>query len=940
MFQRTKKLISGLLTVVMCAGMIGTAVHAEGMPAQHKIVLSYAGETQLSTPEAGKMDAVKYAELVDAENGIVKITMDIAGTPLTRTEGIDVVVVADESNSMNMFSDVWGTSNVGIVSHCLNPAHWYGLDKEWVAKLYPVVDPESVVIPEEASPEEKAALEAQKVALQEKKAAVDSVLAAVGAWESPLFFRTTDAMRYALTRTWSAENAEDTKAVLSAALNALGDGVDYVTHIAWENLGQVFGSGDKFWSSGANHYVYNETSAAYEKVTLADGAWALPLGGNAVGCYDRLTIEKGAFSSFIQSLLEGNASKQNAAQKNRVAYVGFSTRTAGQVVSFQESYTAIDEHPIWSVTRDPLSLQGAVELMDSNGWTNWAYGLSGALTHIRNRAQDETNRPVYVVFLSDGEANQDGGGNRWTISAEPEVNQTTSGQDLAQLKIALPKAISAVSEGFYAIKYNVDGTAANAYYDLLESSGAQIWNCATADKIGEVLESIKGVISNSYPSGTLSDVIGKDVTLIEGNDSYPITSGYTKTDEEGRVTLTWNFDNVTRESVSFYVQLNENLRTTPGSYLTNGDTEAEGTVVTGANLVYTALSVDPATNALIREEASVPMTSPELTVSETYRVTYRYDESAPENAPAVPVDDTLYAEGETVNVAAAPELENYIFSGWDTSVLEEGNRMPANDVVLIGGWVAAGEYTVEYYTRVDDGEYVKFDSTKLPENAPEGEKVAVNTQITKEYLDGKGLPAELSDGTYTYAYTGMEGVTVAPGAGNVVKVYYDYNTPQPDPVLYDVTVNYLDAQTGAVIAPQYVKSDIEEGTAYDVSDKNAIAIAGYTYSRTEGAALTGSAIDGDKVINVYYTRVVEQKPAENPPADEQPQVDTPVVEIPDESVPQGSQRYNGMTLVEIDDEPIPLSSAPATGDPSAIWVALSVLSGAGLVLTCKKRRDE
>ena len=108
--------------------------------------------------------------------------------------------------------------------------------------------------------------------------------------------------------------------------------------------------------------------------------------------------------------------------------MGVANRKYGQAVSLQESYTAVDTNPIWTNTsKAPLSLQQAVELMDTNGYTNWAYGLSGALTYIRMRTAEEQDRPLYVVFLSDGEANQDGGGSGWNIKAEPEVNQVSGG---------------------------------------------------------------------------------------------------------------------------------------------------------------------------------------------------------------------------------------------------------------------------------------------------------------------------------------------------------------------------------------------------------------------------------------------------------------------------------------------------------------------------------
>ena len=48
----------------------------------------------------------------------------------------------------------------------------------------------------------------------------------------------------------------------------------------------------------------------------------------------------------------------------------------------------------------------------------------------------------------------------------------------------------------------------------------------------------------------------------------------------------------------------------------------------------------------------------------------------------------------------------------------------------------------------------------------------------------------------------------------------------------------------------------------------------------------------------------------------------------------------GDGLVEIPDEEPPLVDVPKTGDASMLWLAMSALSGAGLFLSNKKRKDE
>ena len=69
---------------------------------------------------------------------------------------------------------------------------------------------------------------------------------------------------------------------------------------------------------------------------------------------------------------------------------------------------------------------------------------------------------------------------------------------------------------------------------------------------------------------------------------------------------------------------------------------------------------------------------------------------------------------------------------------------------------------------------------------------------------------------------------------------------------YTVTVNFVD-EDGNIVAPAYTSDSLKEGSAYDVTAQAAPAIQGYTYKVTTGDTLTGT-LDGDKVINVVYTK--------------------------------------------------------------------------------------
>jgi len=111
-----------------------------------------------------------------------------------------------------------------------------------------------------------------------------------------------------------------------------------------------------------------------------------------------------------------------------------------------------------------------------------------------------------------------------------------------------------------------------------------------------------------------------------------------------------------------------------------------------------------------------------------YNVVYQYTGEIPENAPAVPAAEQ-YEEGAQVTVADAPEMDGYTFSGWD----KEDFEMPAEDVIITGGWIKLPEskYPVSY-------EY----TDEIPEGAPALPATAeyeAGTQVTvadEPYLEG------------------------------------------------------------------------------------------------------------------------------------------------------------------------------------------------------------
>ena len=142
-------------------------------------------------------------------------------------------------------------------------------------------------------------------------------------------------------------------------------------------------------------------------------------------------------------------------------------------------------------------------------------------------------------------------------------------------------------------------------------------------------------------------------------------------------------------------------------------------------------------------------------------------------------------------------------------------------------------------------------------------------------------------------------------------------TPPTSYDYYTVTVNYYDKATDEVIHTAYTTRQ-REYTSYDVTAQDKIAIEGYTYVETTGDALTGT-LNGNKVINVYYSKTTDIDDGDTPTTPAEPGSD-----------------------IGDDDVPTTPAQPPKTGDSMGLWIAAALVSGMGLVwlaLSGKKREE-
>ena len=211
----------------------------------------------------------------------------------------------------------------------------------------------------------------------------------------------------------------------------------------------------------------------------------------------------------------------------------------------------------------------------------------------------------------------------------------------------------------------------------------------------------------------------------------------------------------------------------------------------------------------------------------TYSVTYEYDETAPEKAPAVPVDEEKYYAGAEAKVKLKPSMVGYTFTGWTpktegVTITENTFTMPAQNVVLVGAWAKQPSYqiTVEYYTITDGVMPDTCDETFTSEVFYRKDTADVGTYTYSAtapesrigYTDDAELSEAGSGATLNATAQQLTGIVPAEDTAQVlVKLYRKVNKA------YTATVRYHDAN-GNSLSSDVTSAPIVFGQTYDLTD--------------------------------------------------------------------------------------------------------------------------
>ncbi|WP_415970889.1 S-layer homology domain-containing protein [Anaerotignum lactatifermentans] len=301
------------------------------------------------------------------------------------------------------------------------------------------------------------------------------------------------------------------------------------------------------------------------------------------GSEPRIDTAQKVGKAFADSILSGE-------NENQMAVIGFAHGESGWFGSTDAIRKELD------LTDSVTDVKNTLDAMVADGGTDYTSALQEAYDMLQDRGT--TDRPGYVVFISDGAPGKQGnsiGDPNWNGSEQAEAIKD-AGYDLYTIGIALDDEADDYLESLASDNHYQNVTGTNYASELEEI--LKVW----AEEI------------NTVPAGTdavLVDNISDKFTLKEDQNVTGLTFDYANNQ------VTWNVGEITEEGkeISFVVIPKE------GVYGENIPTNAE------AKLTYTDVNGESQTLDVANATVNIP-----APVAET--VTLTYEANGGEGAPA------------------------------------------------------------------------------------------------------------------------------------------------------------------------------------------------------------------------------------------------------------------------------------------------------------------
>lgn len=423
------------------------------------------------------------------------------------------------------------------------------------------------------------------------------------------------------------------------------------------------------------------------------------------GSEPRIDTAQKVGKAFADSILSGE-------NENQMAVIGFAHGESGWFGSTDAIRKELD------LTDSVTDVKNTLDAMVADGGTDYTSALQEAYDMLQDRGT--TDRPGYVVFISDGAPGKQGnsiGDPNWNGSEQAEAIKD-AGYDLYTIGIALDDEADDYLESLASDNHyqNVTGTNyASELEELLKEWAEEI---------------------NTVPAGTdavLVDNISDKFTLKEDQNVTGLTFDYANNQ------VTWNVGEITEEgkAVSFVVIPKD------GVYGENIPTNTE------AELTYTDAKGKFQTLNVANATVNIP-----APVAET--VTLTYDANGGEGAPANEQVEkgTTATLNNTIKPTHVPEGDKEVeFQGWSAyptnNIFESADAVPKGTIIKE---IAVGNDPVTVYAVWAYGDPV--DPTTPEEKLPVF--LYVLNQTDGETTDDPADYSYLATGAKVKAGTSME----------------------------------------------------------------------------------------------------------------------------------------------------------------------------------------
>ena len=481
------------------------------------------------------------------------------------------------------------------------------------------------------------------------------------------------------------------------------------------------------------------------------------------GYTDRWARATEAVTKMGTTLLDGKSN-------NRVAVVEFS----GNVKSSFNFVNTLDKFTKNFNTNTPKH-EG--KLNPSGDGTDYGIALKQAIYYASTRTDEELKRPLYVVFISDGEPS------------------SKSANGLEHAKVLKDSGATIVSIGIQLAK------GKEAALKNLSSDGTYT-NVQNVDKdLDTVLQQVAASIRKAATNTVLIDTLSQYFDFAPVTSEYPLPEGATI--KGNKIEIKVGDISADKQTISIYIKLKDEYKKDKRIYETNKEVDLNYDDVNG--------------NSGHKDETDMP--SPELSVNcgsiaISYYLVNENGDYIKENGTKIPAGSELLrvlVHTTKYKVNNDPKLE--IASKGTTYNVEPQdvptryvvyNPAPQSVTLLPNSPDAKVEFKVMVQTTAD---YTVIHNLEDVNNL--GNYVVKETEIKTGKLDAQTeAVAKAYEG---YTAQPFEQVTITPDNKAVVNIYYNL-------ARYEVKLNYVsDDKPSVELKTQVVKSNIAHGANYDYS---------------------------------------------------------------------------------------------------------------------------